>query len=231
MKSRSAARMRIAVALLLGFAVGMGLWFVLTADHVGRDTAAFGKAYNQGYNDGYTAALPVYEKKTSAKSGYMPLFLQKDPQWADVAYSDETIGTYGCGLTAAAMALSYLNGREVTPDLLAAFVGENCLTDRVNDMAKFSAYMTKNYSMKSRDTFWGTDEALKAVEDGWIVFAGVTGTLGERSYGSHVVMIWRENADGTYALRDPDDGTNSIHAWTADELNAVTFTQFNAIKR
>lgn len=223
--------MRIAVALLLGFAVGMGLWFVLTADHVGRDTAAFGKAYNQGYNDGYTAALPVYEKKTSAKSGYMPLFLQKDPQWADVAYSDETIGTYGCGLTAAAMALSYLNGREVTPDLLAAFVGENCLTDRVNDMAKFSAYMTKNYSLKSRDTFWGTDEALKAVEDGWIVFAGVTGTLGERSYGSHVVMIWRENADGTYALRDPDDGTNSIHAWTSDELNAVTFTQFNAIKR
>lgn len=106
MKSRSAARMRIAVALLLGFAVGMGLWFVLTLDHVGRDTAAFGKAYNQGYSDGYTASLPVDEKKTSAKSGYMPLFLQKDPQWADAAYSDESIGTYGCGLTAAAMALS-----------------------------------------------------------------------------------------------------------------------------
>lgn len=231
MKSRSAARMRIAVALLLGFAVGMGLWFVLTLDHVGRDTAAFGKAYNQGYSDGYTASLPVDEKRTSAKSGYMPLFLQKDPQWADAAYSDESIGTYGCGLTAAAMALSYLNGREVTPDLLAAFVGESCLTDRVNDMAKFSAYLAKTYHLKTRDTFWGTDEALKAVEDGWIVFAGVTGTLGERSYGSHVVMIWRENADGTYALRDPDDGTNSIHAWTADELNAVTFTQFNAIKR
>lgn len=231
MKSRSAARMRIAVALLLGFAVGMGLWFVLTLDHVGRDTAAFGKAYNQGYSDGYTASLPVDEKNTSAKSGYMPLFLQKDPQWADAAYSDESIGTYGCGLTAAAMALSYLNGREVTPDLLAAFVGESCLTDRVNDMAKFSAYLAKTYHLKTRDTFWGTDEALKAVDDGWIVFAGVTGTLGERSYGSHVVMIWRENADGTYALRDPDDGTNSIHAWTADELNAVTFTQFNAIKR
>ena len=44
-------------------------------------------------------------------------------------------------------------------------------------------------------------------------------------------MIWRENTDGTYALRDPDDGTNSIHTWTADELNAITFTQFNAIKR
>lgn len=231
MKSRSAARMRIAVALLLGFAVGMGLWFVLTLDHVGRDTAAFGKAYNQGYSDGYTASLPVDEKNTSAKSGYMPLFLQKDPQWADAAYSDESIGTYGCGLTAAAMALSYLNGREVTPDLLAAFVGESCLTDRVNDMAKFSAYLAKTYHLKTRDTFWGTDEALKAVDDGWIAFAGVTGTLGERSYGSHVVMIWRENADGTYALRDPDDGINSIHAWTADELNAVTFTQFNAIKR
>ena len=232
MKPRSAASLRLAVAALLGFAVGMCLWFSLTVSHINDDVNATAQTYKQGYSDGYIAAIPVYDTaKTSAKSGYMPLFLQKDPQWANVAYSDETIGTYGCGLTAAAMALSYLNGNEITPDLLAAFVGESCLTDRVNDMAKFSAYLAKTYHFEARDTFWGTGEALKAVDDGWIVFAGVTGTLGERSYGSHVVMIWRESTDGTYALRDPDDSANSIHAWTADELNAVTFTQFNAIKR
>ena len=132
----------------------------------------------------------------------MPLFLQKDPQWSSTAYSDETIGTYGCGLTCAAMALSYEQGEPVTPDALANIV----------------------------DTFWGTDSAIDYVDDGWIVFAGVGGQLGDREYGSHVVMIWRANDDGTYALRDPDDGANSIKAWTREELEAVCFGSFNAIR-
>lgn len=232
MKPLSAASLRLAAALLLGFAAGMCLWFGLTVEHVNDDVNATARTYKQGYSDGYIAAFPVYDNaKTSAKSGYMPLFLQKDPQWANVAYSDGTIGTYGCGLTSAAMALSYLTNKEITPDLLAAFVGESCLTDRVNDMAKFSNYLARTYHLQARETFWGTAEALNAVDDGWVVFAGVSGALGERSYGSHVVMIWCSNSDGTYSLRDPDDGANSIKTWTADELNAVTFTQFNAVKR
>lgn len=232
MKPLSAASLRLAAALLLGFAVGMLLWFCLIVSHVNDDVSATAQTYKQGYNDGYLAAYPIYDnEKTSAKSGYMPLFLQIDPQWANVAYSDGTIGTYGCGLTSAAMALSYLTNKEITPDLLAAFVGESCLTDRVNDMAKFSDYLAKTYHLQARETFWGTDDALKAVDDGWVVFAGVSGALGERSYGSHVVMIWRSNSDGTYLLRDPDDGANSIKVWTADELKAATFTQFDAVKR
>lgn len=232
MKPLSAASLRLAAALLLGFAVSMCLWFGLTVSHVNDDIKATAQTYKQGYSDGYLAAYPIYDNaKTSAKSGYMPLFLQIDPQWANVAYSDGTIGTYGCGLTSAAMALSYLTNKEITPDLLAAFVGESCLTDRVNDMAKFSDYLAKTYHLQARETFWGTDDALKAVDDGWVVFAGVSGALGERSYGSHVVMIWRSNSDGTYLLRDPDDGANSIKVWTADELKAATFTQFDAVKR
>lgn len=231
MKHLSAVRLRLAIAVLAGFAVGMCLWFGLTVARVNDDVNATAQAYERGYSDGYIAATPIYDEKASAKSGYMPLFLQKDPQWSDAPYSDGTIGTYGCGLTSAAMALSYLNGKDVTPDLLAAFVGESCLTDRVNDMAKFSAYLSKTYNFQARETFWGTPDALKAVDDGWIVFAGVTGGLGDRHYGSHVVMIWRANGDGTYFLRDPDDGANSIKTWTAEELEAVTFTQFDAIKR
>ena len=231
MKPLSAASLRLAAALLLGFAVGMLLWFCLTVSHVNDDVSATAQTYKQGYSDGYLAAYPIYDnEKTSAKSGYMPLFLQIDPQWANVAYSDGTIGTYGCGLTSAAMALSYLTNKEITPDLLAAFVGESCLTDRVNDMAKFSDYLAKTYHLQARETFWGTDDALKAVDDGWVVFAGVSGALGERSYGSHVVMIWRSNGDGTYLLRDPDDVANSIKTWTKDELLSVGFMQFDAVR-
>lgn len=230
MKCTSAARLRLAAALLLGIAVGFSAWIGIAAQHVQSDSISSVKTYERGYSDGVQDAQPIYDKSDSKKSGYMPLFLQKDPQWSSTAYSDETIGTYGCGLTCAAMALSYEQGAPVTPDALANIVGDSCLTDRVNDMAKFTQFTHDRYGYDRVDTFWGTDSALDYVDDGWIVFAGVSGQLGDREYGSHVVMIWRANNDGTYALRDPDDGANSIKTWTRGELEAVCFGSFNAIR-
>ena len=128
------------------------------------------------------------------------------------------------------MALSFEQGATVTPDALANIVGDSCLTDRVNDMEKFTQFINDRYGYDRVDTFWGTDSALDYVDDGWIVFAGVSGQLGDREYGSHVVMIWCANDDGTYALRDPDDGANSIKTWTREELEAVCFGSFNAIR-
>lgn len=231
MKHLSAARLKLAIALLLGIAIGFAAWFGVTLDHVQADGALTAKSYERGYSEGVQDAQPIIDKQASTqKSGYMPLFLQKDPQWASCAYSDETIGTYGCGLTCAAMALSYENSVIVTPDLLSSLVGEACLTDRVNDMAKFTQLLHDRYGFDRVDTFWDTDTALGYVNDGWIVFAGVSGTLGERNYGSHVVMLWRRNDDGTYAMRDPDDGVNSIKTWTREELKAVGFGSFNALR-
>lgn len=156
----------------------------MTLDHVQADGALTAKNYERGYSDGVQDAQPIIDKQASTqKSGYMPLFLQKDPQWASCAYSDETIGTYGCGLTCAAMALSYENGVIVTPDLLSSLVGEACLTDRVNDMAKFTQLLHDRYGFDRVDTFWDTDTALGYVDDGWIVFAGVSGTLANATTG------------------------------------------------
>lgn len=215
----------------MGVAIGFAVWFGLMLDHAQADSVSAVKNYERGYSDGVENTQPVIDKKASTpKSGYMPLFLQKDPQWASCAYSDGTIGTYGCGLTCAAMALSYENGTTVTPDLLASLVGDACLTDRVNDMAKFTQLLHDRYGFDRVDTFWGTDTALSYVDDGWIVFAGVGGKLGAREYSSHVVMLWRKNDDGTYAMRDPDDGANSIKTWTREELEAVGFGSFNALR-
>ena len=128
------------------------------------------------------------------------------------------------------MALSYENGVTVTPDLLASLVGDECLTDRVNNMAKFTKLLRDRYGFERSDTFWGIDDALDYVNDGWIVFAGMNGDLGEREYGSHVVMIWRANSDGTYEIRDPDDGVNSTKTWTREDLEDISFGSFNAMR-
>ncbi len=230
MKQPSAAKAKSAIALLLGVLIGFAAWFATAFDHIQCDQMIAARNYERGFSDGALRAQPIYDKRATTKSGYMPLFLQKDPQWSSFAYSDGTIGTYGCGLTCAAMALSYENGVTVTPDLLASLVGDECLTNRVNDMAKFTKLLRDRYGFERSDTFWGIDDALERVDDGWIVFAGMSGDLGKREYGSHVVMIWKKNDDGTYGVRDPDDGTNSIKTWTREELEAVSFGSFNALR-
>lgn len=227
----NACSLRLAAALLVGIVLGLGGWLALMVSHAAEDGERLASEYQRGYEDGYTEHVWVQDKPAETTDA-MPLLLQKDQQWADVAYSDGTIGTYGCGLTAATMAADYLTSDDVTPDALLAHVGESCLTDRVNDMSKFTVWLSEHYSGLERlNTFWDLRGALKLVDDGWIVFAGMSGELGARTYGSHVVMIWRADDDGTYLIRDPDDGDNSVHSWTVDELHAVGWGSFNAIRR
>lgn len=222
--------LKLAIALLIGIALGLGGWWSLMVSHATEDGERFADEYQRGYEQGYLDHVWVQDKPAES-SGIMPLFLQKDPQWADVAYSDGTIGTYGCGLTAAAMAVNYLTTDHITPNDLLIKVGESCLSDRVNDMGKFTTWLSEHYSGLQRlGTFWGIDEALARVDEGWLVFGGMGGELGERTYGGHVILIWHANGDDTYLLRDSDDGSNSIRAWTRDELEAVNWGSFNAIK-
>lgn len=225
-----ASSLRLAAALLIGIILGLGGWFSLMVSHATEDGARLASEYQRGYENGYTAHVWVQDKPVES-SGVMPLYLQKDSQWADATYSDGTIGTYGCGLTAAAMAVCYLTTDHVTPKDLLSHVGGECLTDRVNDMSKFSTWLSEHYSgLIKLDTFWGIDDALDRVDEGWLVFAGMSGELGERTYGSHVVLIWRSNGDGTYLIRDSDDGINSIRVWSREDLQSVSWGSFNAIK-
>ena len=95
MKCTNASSLRIAAALLLGIAVGFSTWIGIAVQHVESDRISSVKTYERGYSDGFQDAHPIYDKIDSKKSGYMPLFFQKDPQWSSATYSDETIGTYG----------------------------------------------------------------------------------------------------------------------------------------
>lgn len=225
-----ASSLHLAVALLVGIVLGLGGWFSLMVSHATEDGARLASEYQRGYENGYTAHVWVQDKPVESSCA-MPLYLQKDPQWAGTTYSDGTIGTYGCGLTAAAMAVCYLTTDHVTPKDLLSHVGSECLTDGVNDMGKFSTWLSEHYNgLIKLDTFWGIDDALERVDEGWLVFAGMSGEIGERAYGSHVVLIWRSNGDGTYLIRDSDDGSNSIRVWAREELRSVAWGSFNAIK-
>lgn len=161
----------------------------------------------------------------------MPVYLQDDPQWGYVPYADgSTIAESGCGLTCAAMACVYLSNQIVTPLDLQSAVGDSCTTAGVNDMALFGQYMAANYDLTTSEMFFDLDRAIDEVRGGAVVYASLQGWFGARSYGGHIVAIWRVDGESVY-VRDPASGANSQRPFTVDELRTVEWAYFYAIER
>lgn len=182
-------------------------------------------AYSDGYESGKSEVVIVEDEQIHT----MPLFLQKDLRWYGVQYADGCIGTHGCGLTAAAMATTYITGDLVTPEYLANASGDEFITDGVNDPDKICKWLSEEYGMTYSGEAWTLDEGLALVERGYCVLASMSGQLGDRSYGSHVILIYgRLGPD--YLIRDPDDGENSIRSFSREELSLANWTSFNGVK-
>lgn len=211
------------ICLLLGIVAATVVWFGIFADHAEEDAVKQAE-----YNNVQIELQEVKDRPLERE--VMPLYLQTDPQWAKVSYAGGTIADQGCGLTAAAMAVEYMCQSNVTPDTLALAVGDTCLTDGVNDPAKFCDYIKRTYGADLTGVMWTTSEGLEAVANGYMVFAGMQGYLGDRYYDGHVVLIWRVDSDGWY-VRDPADGANSQKVWSVEELHAVDFRYFYGIKK
>lgn len=178
--------------------------------------------------------LTVREKvsKPVPAGTYMPLYLQTDTQWAAVPYASDTIGDSGSGLACAAMAVKALTTQDVTPLTLSESVGSACLTDGVNDPEKLAQWMADtydDYGIEVSPKVYATKRALAYVNDGWLCFAGLSGSFGDSDYSGHVILIWKPDESG-YWVRDPASAGNSAHVFTASELNAVDFSYFVCVR-
>ena len=205
-------------------------WLII--DHANDNAEAIVQAKQDGYEAAERERLTIIADRPIAEGNYMPIWLQTDPQWSHVPYANGTIGDSGCGLVCAAMALEYMTLQGITPFQLASYVGDECLTDGVNDPGKLCAWIESHYPeyrIESSKIYYETDRALSDVESGWLVFAGMSGALGDSEYEGHVVMIWRANDEG-YWVRDPDSGANSARPFSAEELSAVDFSYFYSIR-
>ncbi len=205
-------------------------WLVI--GHANDDAEAIVRARQDGYEAAERERLAIIADRPVAEGNYVPFWLQTDPQWSHVPYAGGTVGDSGCGLVCAAMALESMTLQGITPLQLADFVGDECLTGGVNDPGKFCAWIESHYPeyrIESSEIYYETERALSDVEDGWLVFAGMSGALGDAEYEGHVVMIWRADDEG-YWVRDPDSGANSSRPFSSEELSAVDFKYFYSIR-
>ena len=183
------------------------------------------KAYSDGYTSGKSEVVVIEDERVRT----MPLYLQKDLRWSDAHYADGTIGSHGCGLTCAAMAMTFLTGDYVSPDSLALQSGDVFVTDGVNDPDKICKWLVDNYGVVWSGEKWTLDDGLALVDDGYVVIASMSGKLGDRTYGGHNVLIYA-HVDGGYLVRDPDDAANSNKVFTYEELSEAAWKTFNGIR-
>lgn len=158
----------------------------------------------------------------------MPSYLQIDGRWASERYSAGTIGTYGCGLTAAAMAFEHLSCETVTPSDLRTAVGDSCLSGGVNDMRKFCDYGAERWGFGHSGIYFDVDEAMDSVGRDSVVFASVAGTFGDSWYGGHIVLIWKVDGDDVYVM-DPASAGNSSRTFSRSYMRSVGFAYFYTI--
>lgn len=215
----------VVVAVIVCIVVSLAAGIFFFSDFSNYASEKIDEAYKLGYDAGKSEAVVVEDEPVNT----MPLFLQKDLRWYGVQYADGCIGTHGCGLTAAAMATTYITGNLVTPEYLANASGNEFVTDGVNDPDKICKWLSEKYGMAYSGEAWTLDEGLALVESGYCVLASMSGQLGDRSYGSHVILIYgRFGTD--YLVRDPDDGENSIRSFSREELSLANWKSFNGIK-
>ncbi len=127
----------------------------------------------------------------------IPHYFQTD--YPDVAFSDGTIETHGCGITSLAMIASYLLDQDIYPDEMARRfdAGSNPAAAMESGIKHLDLNCEVYYGDKIHENVWS------AVEEGRPVIALMqTGSL--FTADGHFVVFAGMTEDGKYVVQDPN---------------------------
>ena len=212
------------VFLFFASVLSLGAAAVSFVDSATEDVAA---AYDRGFEEGVNSMQVV--KDDAADRSHVPLYLQTDPQWAGDSYSTGTIESHGCGLVSAAIATTYLTGECVTPDLLSVYAGDAFLSGELNDSDLICRWLSEHYDIKWSGEKWYLEDAVKMLDEGYVVLAAMGGQLGEENYGGHIVLLYEHTDDDCFYIRDPFSGNNSVHKFSRQEIEQADWGSFNGL--
>ena len=164
----------------------------------------------------------VYDTPRQIKYEFPPYYYQFDDRWALQEYAEDTIEYSGCGLCAAASAISFYTQRTITPLDLYNQVGSSCTVNGVNDMRLFLEYFNKQYGVKHSDIYWLKEEAYEALNSGLLVFAGVHGQIGPEYYTEHIVLMWKQYGH----INVMDSASDTFGGMTDEEFFESDFIYF-----
>lgn len=168
--------------------------------------------YGQVYYDKFAAKQAA---EGGPKMNKKPVsFLQTDKRWASKPYrvkgENSTIGDSGCGPTAAAMLLSTLTGKNITPEDTCKWSVDHGYKALGNGTyyayfaPQFAAYGIKCWQLNWVNAYHNHkatsfDETVKYLKQGYYAIALMK--KGTWTGGGHFVVLWW--ADGKVRINDP----------------------------
>ena len=164
----------------------------------------------------------IYDTPRPIIHEFPPYYYQFDDRWASQEYAGATVEKSGCGLCAAASALSFYTQQSITPVDLYNQVGSSCTVNGVNDMHLFLEYFSAQYGVQYSDIYWLKDEAYEALNNGLLVFAGVNGQIGPEYYTGHIVLMWKQYGH----INVMDSASDTFGGMTDEEFFEADFVYF-----
>lgn len=187
------------VWIAIGVFIVLGSIVVLIAIAIG---AAFTNPAAAGTSpvEAVDPSDPALSTTLTGASG-VPVFHQTDPRWRNIAYGFKgTIGTSGCGPTAAAMVLRFY-GQNVTPASVAAVAAENGYRANCGTSHAFFPYIAERHGLQ-HETSLPWDRVLEHLKAGRPV---IVSGRGSRPYSKtgHFIVLTQYNSDNTISVNDP----------------------------
>ena len=136
----------------------------------------------------------------------MPLLDQKD--YPHIKYSQGTVASSGCGITAVCMVASYFTGKLYTPDDLAAMANKNG-TSNVDRMTWAADYVGLKWYCNENTS---TDDLKRMLKEGKTVICLVNGS-------THFVVCKGITEDEKILVNDPNGPWAKDEPYTLGELN------------
>lgn len=164
--------------------------------------------------------LVVRDGREILTGGSTPIvyFAQSDAQWRDQKYGSDSIGDYGCGPTAMAMAVSSLSGNLSDPASMARWCAEN----------GYYAAGSGSYHTIVRGVAAGfglvcdppdrlTVEELRTQLSGGRIAVALMGP-GHFTSTGHFILLRGVTLEGDILVADPNSRARSLQQWDAQMI-------------
>ncbi len=135
----------------------------------------------------------------------------------DNPYSLGTIATSGCGPTSAAMALTYITGKEITPVETAEF-GNGTYTCDQGTMWTFFGDVSAKYGVECVEQGVSADNIREGLKDGKPVIISMG--PGHFTDSGHFIVLRSIDGDNNVTVADPASSERSSQTWNLDTILA-----------
>ena len=152
-------------------------------------------------------------------------FCQSSDEWKDLPYGTDTIGPYGCGPTAMAIAVASLTDTETDPAAMAAWAVEHGYWARRSGSYHSIVLGTARSFGLLAEPFVSreADDVLDALYQGKILVALMG--AGHFTKGGHFILLRGLTMNGEVLVADPNSPENSLTPWDPqiilDELSSA----------